>query len=307
MPVAPRRGAPVACVGRGQGGVRLGRRGAIASTTRRGRWRSCPSRSATWPRPSSAARRPRSGDRCRAWAVAGPLPVRAARPGAAAGRRRWRARPALRGLRAIARQRHAALLVIDPCWDEGSPQAAALPARGLRARPAARPGVHHGHVRAAPRRRGAAVAAAQPECAPQRRQVPQGGCRGRPLRPARPTRTRSPRPSDASYRDAGRDRRAPRLRGRAATRRVPQPGAAALIEAGHASLWVASHEGRELAHTLVHHSGDRAVLFEAGEADTDAAGRRRGRARGTRGSRPTSCSSGPSSAGLPSTASRPMT
>ena len=47
------------------------------------------------------------------------------------------------------------------------------------------------------------------------------------------------------------------------------PAQQRLIEAGHASLWVASHEGRELAHTLVHHSGDRAVLFEAGEADID--------------------------------------
>ena len=46
------------------------------------------------------------------------------------------------------------------------------------------------------------------------------------------------------------------------------PAQQRLIEAGHASLWVASHEGRELAHTLVHHSGDRAILFEAGEADS---------------------------------------
>ena len=59
------------------------------------------------------------------------------------------------------------------------------------------------------------------------------------------------------------------------------PAQQRLIEAGHASLWVASHEGRELAHTLVHHSGDRAVLFEAGEADLDDAGHRAGCARGS--------------------------
>jgi hypothetical protein len=44
----------------------------------------------------------------------------------------------------------------------------------------------------------------------------------------------------------------------------------ALIAAGHASLWMARHEGRDVAYTLVHHSGERAVLFEAGEAEQPA-------------------------------------
>jgi lipid II:glycine glycyltransferase (peptidoglycan interpeptide bridge formation enzyme) len=44
----------------------------------------------------------------------------------------------------------------------------------------------------------------------------------------------------------------------------------ALIAAGHASLWMARHDDRDLAYTLVHHSGERAVLFEAGEAEQPA-------------------------------------
>jgi lipid II:glycine glycyltransferase (peptidoglycan interpeptide bridge formation enzyme) len=44
----------------------------------------------------------------------------------------------------------------------------------------------------------------------------------------------------------------------------------ALIAAGHASLWMARREGRDLAYTLVHHSGERAVLFEAGESELPA-------------------------------------
>lgn len=38
-----------------------------------------------------------------------------------------------------------------------------------------------------------------------------------------------------------------------------------LIRSGAASLWFALHEGREAAHTLVHHCGRRALLFQAGE------------------------------------------
>jgi len=42
-----------------------------------------------------------------------------------------------------------------------------------------------------------------------------------------------------------------------------------LIEAGAASLWFSRLDGRDIAHTLVHHSGSRAVLFQAGEGDVE--------------------------------------
>jgi lipid II:glycine glycyltransferase (peptidoglycan interpeptide bridge formation enzyme) len=47
------------------------------------------------------------------------------------------------------------------------------------------------------------------------------------------------------------------------------PAQQRLIETGCASLWLARHEGRDVAHTIVHHCGRRAVLFQAGEAVSD--------------------------------------
>jgi lipid II:glycine glycyltransferase (peptidoglycan interpeptide bridge formation enzyme) len=46
-------------------------------------------------------------------------------------------------------------------------------------------------------------------------------------------------------------------------------GQRALIRSGAASLWMAEHEGRDVAHTVVHHSGRRAVLFQAGEGHVE--------------------------------------
>lgn len=42
-----------------------------------------------------------------------------------------------------------------------------------------------------------------------------------------------------------------------------------LIEAGAASLWFSRLDGQDIAHTLVHHSGSRAILFQAGEGDVE--------------------------------------
>ena len=50
-------------------------------------------------------------------------------------------------------------------------------------------------------------------------------------------------------------------------REYHNPAQQALIEAGNASLWFARVEGRDVAHTLVHHCGARALLYLGGEAE----------------------------------------
>jgi hypothetical protein len=89
---------------------------------------------------------------------------------------------ALAGLRQLARRRHAALLVIDPAWEEGSQAALALSADGFthaqRAVQVATTGMYlplHAEEEAP-------MAPAQPERPPQHRAVPQGGRGGRALR-----------------------------------------------------------------------------------------------------------------------------
>ena len=176
--------------------------------------------------------------------------------------------PHCAGCACIARQRHAALLVIDPCWDVAGPLAAALSACWLRACPPTGPGVDHGHVRAAPRGRGGAVAPTEREYAAQRREVPQGG-----VDVVRYDHATDPAVLAAALavllRDAVRDGPAPRLWGRAAPRHLSQPCPAAAHRGRQCIPVGGQPNGRELAHTLVHHSGDRAILFEAGEADMD--------------------------------------
>ena len=177
---------------------------------------------------------------------------------------------ALRGLRVIARQRHAAMLVIDPCWDVLGPQAAALRPAGFV--PARRP------VQVSTT--GMFVPLHEDEDA-QWRQLNQNArrnvdkCRKAGVEVVRYDQrtdpgelTRALGTSYAMLLETGLRRGFGDVLRPAA---YHNPAQQRLIEAGHASLWVASHEGRELAHTLVHHSGDRAVLFEAGEADVDDA------------------------------------
>ena len=183
---------------------------------------------------------------------------------------RRRSAAALRGLRVIARQRHAALLVIDPCWD----------VLGHRRPPRCRP---PGSCPPAGRSRSPPRACS---CRSTRTRRPSGGSSTRtPDATSTSAARRASRWSASTTRPTPRARsaRPRRRRTRCSSRRVRgaasatccgpaayhNPAQQRLIEAGHASLWVASHEGRELAHTLVHHSGDRAVLFEAGEADVD--------------------------------------
>ncbi len=173
---------------------------------------------------------------------------------------------ALSGLRRLARRRHAALLVIDPAWEEGSPRADALPAQGfvraeravqvsttgmlvpLQAEEAAQWALLNQNVRRnieRCRKAGVEVVRLDASSAPDMleaalaiayQMLVETGARrgfGEDLRPA-----------DYHASSQG-----------------------ALIRAGHASLWMARHAGRDLAYTLVHHSGLRATLFEAGESE----------------------------------------
>ena len=133
---------------------------------------------------------------------------------------------ALRGMRTIARQRHAALLVIDPCWEVGGAEAAALVTAGFTA--ARRP------VQVSTT--GMFVPLHADEAA-QWRQLNQNArrnvdkCRKAGVEVVRFDRTtdsgdavRRPRPV---VRDALRDGRAAWLRGRAATGGLSQPRPAA--------------------------------------------------------------------------------
>lgn len=47
------------------------------------------------------------------------------------------------------------------------------------------------------------------------------------------------------------------------------PSLGALVRTGCASVWLAHHDDRDVASTLVHHSGERAVLFLAGALEDD--------------------------------------
>ncbi len=176
----------------------------------------------------------------------------------------------LRGMRAIARQRHAALLVVDPCWEVHSAEAAGLVSAGFTA--ARRP------VQVSTT--GMFVALHADEEA-QWRQLNQNARRNvEKCRKAGVEIVRFDRTTDPAMLTAALDRSYAMLletgvrRGFGDVLRPAayhNPAQQRLIESGNASLWIASRGGRELAHTLVHHSGDRAVLFEAGEADTDLA------------------------------------
>ncbi len=178
---------------------------------------------------------------------------------------------ALRGLQLVARQRHAALLVIDPCWEVGNPEAGALTAAGFV--PARRP------VQVSTT--GMFVPLHADEDA-QWRQLNQNArrnvekCRKAGVEVVRydhltdpEALTRALATSYAMLLETGTRRGFGDVLRPAA---YHNPAQQRLIESGNASLWVASQGGRELAHTLVHHSGARAVLFEAGEAGEESVG-----------------------------------
>ncbi len=175
-------------------------------------------------------------------------------------------RGALAGLVRIARSRRAALLVLDPAWESGTPLEIALLGAGFT--PARR------QIQVS--RTGMLLPLHRDEAA-QRALVNENTRRNvEKARRAGVEIVRLDRHSDpaelapaleAAYRMLARtgDR----------TGFTPRPEAyhsaasRVLIEAGAASLWFARLDGRDIAHTLVHHAGARAILFQAGEGDTE--------------------------------------
>jgi peptidoglycan pentaglycine glycine transferase (the first glycine) len=173
---------------------------------------------------------------------------------------------ALAGLRQTARRRHAALLVVDPTWEEGSGLAHALADGGFthadRAVQVSTTGMY---------------VPLQADEQDQWRQLNQNVRRNiERCRKAGVDVVRFDASSDPDSLASAMDTTY-RMLVETATRRGFADGLRsagyhassqlALIDAGHASLWMARHAGRDLAYTLVHHCGDRAVLFEAAEAD----------------------------------------
>lgn len=194
------------------------------------------------------------------------------------------AEAALAGLRLLARRRHAALLAIDPLWEEGSGLAEALAPGGFdRAAHA---------VQVATTGMYLALKAEEDDQwrglnSNVRRNIEK--CRTAGVEVVRFDAGSAPDALDAALATAYRMLvETGERRGFGADLRPADYHATsqrALIDAGHASLWMARHEDRDLAYTLVHHSGDRAVLFEAGEAGRPGEAERSG-AEGTTGDRP---------------------
>ncbi|MET0773842.1 MAG: GNAT family N-acetyltransferase [Candidatus Limnocylindrales bacterium] len=178
---------------------------------------------------------------------------------------------ALTGLRQIARRRHAALLVVDPAWEEGSDPALALADGGfVRAERAVQVATTGMYV------------TLHPDDEAQWRELNQNvrrnieRCRKAEVEVVRLDAASAEDDLDAALATAYRMLvETGERRGFAQDLRPADYHASsqrALIAAGHASLWMARHDDRDLAYTLVHHSGDRAVLFEAGEAEQPADG-----------------------------------
>ncbi|MFN8623211.1 MAG: GNAT family N-acetyltransferase [Chloroflexota bacterium] len=173
---------------------------------------------------------------------------------------------ALAGLERIARSRRAALLVADPAWELGTPPADALAAAGFtKAR------------REVQVSRTGMLLPLHTDEAEQRALINENTRRNvEKACKAGVEIVRLDRDSDP---DALTDGLAIAYRmlveTGVRTGFTPRPEAyhsaasRTLIEAGAASLWFARLEGRDIAHTLVHHSGSRAILFQAGEGDIE--------------------------------------
>jgi len=177
---------------------------------------------------------------------------------------------ALLGLRQLARRRHAALLVVDPTWEVGGAFAAALPAGGFvqaaRAVQVATTGMYLPlHADEAAQWQGLNSNV--------RRNIEK--CRKAAVEVVRFDASSAPDALDGALATAYRMLvETGERRGFGADLRPADYHASsqrALIDAGHASLWMARHDDRDLAYTLVHHSGARATLFEAGEAEAPVA------------------------------------
>ena len=173
-------------------------------------------------------------------------------------------RQSLGALRRIARSRRAALFVMDPTWEAGLGPAALLADAGFR--PAAR------SIQVATT--GMLVPLEEDEAA-QRKHLNENAwrnvnrCRKAGVQVVRLDVATPPMELDAGLEVAYEMlAETGRRRGFGEHLRPAEyhnAGMRGLIRSGAASLWFALREGREAAHTLVHHCGRRAVLFQAGE------------------------------------------
>ncbi len=178
---------------------------------------------------------------------------------------------ALAGLRQIARRRHAALLVIDPAWEEGSEQGSALPGAGFvraeRAIQVATTGMYvplHADEDAQWRLLNSNI----------RRNIER--CRKAGVDVVRFDQGSASATLQAALATAYRMlwRRGAAWVQDDLARRVPRVVAAGAHRPGQASLWMARHEAATRV-PLVHHSGDRSVLFERRGRPLGGGGRER--------------------------------
>jgi len=173
-------------------------------------------------------------------------------------------RQTLDAVRRLARARRAALLVMDPNWEAGLGPAALLAEAGFR--PAERPIQVSTTAMWVP---------LEADDAAQRKHLNEnawrnvGRCRKAGVEVVRLDAATPPAELDAALEvayemlaETGRRKGFGEYLRPAAYHNA---GMRRLIRSGAASLWFALHEGREAAHTLVHHCGRRALLFQAGE------------------------------------------
>lgn len=178
------------------------------------------------------------------------------------------ARRALLGVARIARARNAALVVVDPNWSVDAPEAAALAAAGFV------PAVRQVQIS-----RTAMLLPLDADDEAQHRRVNDRVARG--INKARRAGVTVRRVDHAAPEDeqlaalttmygmlaVTAERKSFAIR--SADYVLPSLGA--LVRTGSASVWLASHDGRDVASTLVQHSGSRAVLFLAGAVEDDEA------------------------------------
>ena len=176
------------------------------------------------------------------------------------------ARRALLGVARIGKARNAALVVVDPNWPVDSPEAAAF--ADARFVPA---------VRQVQISRTAMLLPLDSDDEAQHRRVNDRVARGvNKARRAGVSVRRIDRSSPEADQLAALETMYGMLAVTAERRQFAIRGAdyvlpslGALVRTGCATVWLAEHEGRDVASTLVHHSGRRAVLFLAGAVEDD--------------------------------------
>ena len=176
------------------------------------------------------------------------------------------ARRALAAVARIGRARNAALVVVDPNWEVGSVEAGAFADAGFA------PAVRQVQIS-----RTGMLLPLDADDAAQHRRINDRVARGiNKARKAGVEVRRVDRDSPAEDQRSALETMYRMLAVTAERRHFAIRGAdyvlpslGALVRTGCASVWLARHEGADVASTLVHHSGARAVLFLAGAVEDD--------------------------------------